>query len=333
MSTAGNQNASTGLPTYDELLARTDAPAGSSWGIWGADDRLGCLNLLTPVSALRGIRSVVDGRTFPLDLDLSLPDPPLFSRSAYRHDVVWLPLGHGHDETLSDWNPQSSSQWDGFRHIRSPVHGFYNGIADEDHGVQHWAERGVVTRGVLADVAAWRESQGRPIDPSAADVIEPEELSACLEAAHVAVEPGDILLVRTGWLSWYRSLEPAARRDVAATLVTCGLRPGRPSARWLWDQRVAAVAADNPALEVWPSSRPLSPEDRRRLREDPSSHDELLLHMALLPMLGMPIGELWDLDALAQACAADGRYAFLLTSSPMHLRHGVGSPPNALAVK
>ncbi len=55
--------------------------------------------------------------------------------------------------------------------------------------------------------------------------------------------------------------------------------------------------------------------------------------MALLPMLGMPIGELWDLDALAQACAADGRYAFLLTSAPIHLRHGVGSPPNALAVK
>lgn len=333
MSAAGIYGARTGLPTYDELLARTDAPAGSSWGLWGADDRLGCLNLLTPESALRGIRSVVDGRTFPLDLDLSLPDPPLFGRTAYRHDVVWLPSGHGHDETLSDWNPQSSSQWDGFRHIRSPIHGFYNGIADEDHGVQHWAQRGVVTRGVLADAAAWRESQGRPIDASAPDVIEPEELSACLEAAHVAVEPGDILLVRTGWLSWYRTPEAAARRDVAATLVACGLRPGRPSARWLWDHRVAAVAADNPSLEVWPSSRPLSPEDRRRLREDPGSYDELLLHMALLPMLGMPIGELWDLDALAQACAADGRYAFLLTSAPIHLRHGVGSPPNALAVK
>jgi kynurenine formamidase len=333
MSAAGIHGIGAGLPTYDGLLARTDAPAGSSWGLWGADDRLGCLNLLTPETALRGIGSVVDGRTIPLDLDLSLPDPPLFGRRAYRHDVVWLRSNRGHDETLSDWNPQSSSQWDGFRHIRSPVHGFYNGIADEDHGVQHWAQRGVVTRGVLADVAAWRRAQGRPIDPSAPDAIEPEDLSACLEAAGVAVEPGDILLVRTGWLTWYRTLDAAARRDVAARLVTCGLRPGRPSARWLWDHRVAAVAADNPGLEVMQPILALSPDDRRRLAEDPGACDELLLHFALLPLLGMPIGELWDLDALAEACAADGRYAFLLTSAPMHLRHGVGSPPNALAVR
>jgi len=181
--------------------------------------------------------------------------------------VVWLRSGRGHDETLSDWNPQGSSQWDGFRHISSPVHGFYNGIADEEHGVEYWSERGMVTRGVLADVAAWRRSQGRPINPSDADVIEPDDLSACLEAAQVVIEPGDILLVRTGWLSWYRTLDADARRDVAATLVTCGLRPGRASARWLWDHRVAAVAADNPGLEVMPSTRPLTPGERRRLSE------------------------------------------------------------------
>jgi kynurenine formamidase len=325
-------NASTELPTYDELLARTDAPAGSSWGLWGKDDRLGCLNLLTPGAALRGIASVVDGRTFPLDLDLSLPDPPLFGRTRYRHDVVWLPSGRGHDETLSDWNPQSSSQWDGFRHIRSPVHGFYNGIADEEHGVQHWARRGITTRGVLADVAGWRAPRGRPVDPSAADVIEPDDLSACLEDAQVAVEPGDVLLVRTGWLSWYRTLDATARREVAAALVTCGLRPGRATARWLWDHRVAAVAADNPGLEVLPPPRALSADERRRLGDDPAAYDELTLHGALLPMLGMPIGELWDLDALAGACAAGGRYTFLLTSAPIHLPRGVGSPPNALAV-
>jgi Putative cyclase len=333
VSAARVHSASTELPTYDDLLARTDGPAGSSWGLWGDDDRLGCLNLLTPDAARRGIRSGVDGRTFPLDLDLSLPDPPLFGRTRYRHDVVWLPSGQGHDETLSDWNPQASSQWDGFRHIRSAVHGFYNGIADEDHGVEHWARRGITTRGVLADVAAWRAAQGRPIDPSAPDVIEPDDLSACLEAAQVAIEPGDILLVRTGWLSWYRTLDAPARRDVSAALVTCGLRPGRASAGWLWDHRLAAVAADNPGLEVMPPRRVLSADERRRLRDDPGAYDELMLHPALLPLLGMPIGELWDLDALAGACAADGRYTFLLTSAPIHLRRGVGSPPNALAVR
>jgi hypothetical protein len=61
------RSTSADLPAYDQLLARTDAPAGSSWGLWGADYRLGCLNLLTPETAMRGIGSVVGGRTIPLN--------------------------------------------------------------------------------------------------------------------------------------------------------------------------------------------------------------------------------------------------------------------------
>ena len=61
----------------------------------------------------------------------------------------------------------------------------------------------------------------------------------------------------------------------------------------------------------------------------PSAHP---LHPHLLNRLGIPIGELWDLDALADACAADGVYDFMLTSAPMRLRHGVASPPHAFAV-
>ena len=234
--------------------------------------RYGTNEIFAPRTSLESSGTPLPGTT--LNLDLSLPHPPLFGRRPFRHDVVWLRSGRGHDETLSDWNPQGSSQWDGFRHIRSPVHGFYNGIADEEHGVEHWAQRGIVTRGVLADVAAWLQSQRRPIDPSAADVIEPEELSACLEAARVATEPGDILLVRTGWLSWYRTLDAAARHDVAGALVMCGLRPGRASARWLWDHRVAAVAADNEGLEAMPISRLLSPKiaaGSTRIRTPPTS--------------------------------------------------------------
>jgi hypothetical protein len=57
------------------------------------------------------------------------------------------------------------------------------------------------------------------------------------------------------------------------------------------------------------------------------------LHFALLPRIGLPIGELWDLDALADACAADSSYEFFLSSAPLRLRAGVASPPNALAIK
>jgi hypothetical protein len=47
----------------------------------------------------------------------------------------------------------------------------------------------------------------------------------------------------------------------------------------------------------------------------------------------MPIGELWDLDHLADACAADERYECLLTVSPLPLVGGVGSPANAIALR
>jgi hypothetical protein len=57
------------------------------------------------------------------------------------------------------------------------------------------------------------------------------------------------------------------------------------------------------------------------------------MHWRLIPLLGLPIGELWDLDALAAACAADGVYEFFFTSAPLNVLGGVGSPPNALAIK
>jgi hypothetical protein len=58
-----------------------------------------------------------------------------------------------------------------------------------------------------------------------------------------------------------------------------------------------------------------------------------LLHPHLLAFFGMPIGEMWDLEALAEDCAADRRYSFFLTSAPLNIPGGVGSPPNALAIK
>ena len=66
---------------------------------------------------------------------------------------------------------------------------------------------------------------------------------------------------------------------------------------------------------------------------DPERAPDVFLHIRLLALLGIPIGEMWDLEALAADCAADGRYGFLLTSSPLALRGGVGSPANAIAVK
>ncbi len=317
------------LPAYDDLPVRPGAPAGSSWGVWGDGDVLGCLNLLTPERAVRAASLVRTGRVFPLDLDLGLPDPPLFGRPRVRHEVLGPPGGGSHDD-LVELNTQTSTQWDGFRHVAHPVHGHYGGVADEDHGVHHWAARGIVARAVVADVGRWREAAGRPLRYAEPDVVEPDDVTGCLADQGTVVEAGDVLLLRTGWLAWYRRLDPAGRADLAEHLVIPGLRPGIPTARLLWDLHVAAVAADNPSLEQWPPAGLGGGQWRRRLAEDPEG---TFVHTALLGLLGLPIGELWDLDALAEDCAADERWEAMLTSAPLHLRAAAASPPNALAIR
>ena len=218
--------------TYDELLARTDAPAGSTWGLWPGHEVLGCLNRITPERRQRAAGLVQTGDVFPLDLDPELPDPPLFGRVRLRREVTWLG-DIGHDEILSDYNTQSSTQWDGFRHIRSREHGFHGGLDEEDHGVDHWARHGIVTRGVLADVARFRT-----VDPTQSDPIDASDITGCLAAQGVEVEHGDILLIRTGWTTWYRSLDEEGRTAAAADEVqqpTCGLRAGPSNVRLLWE--------------------------------------------------------------------------------------------------
>jgi hypothetical protein len=322
-----------GLPSYAELPVRDGAPAGSSWGLWGDDDVLGTLNLLTGERVQRAIASVRRGAVFNCNLEMELPGPPLYRRSAMSHHV------HGSgltlDDGLSDYNTQSSTQWDGFRHVQHLEHGYYNGLASDDHGVHHWARRGIVGRGVLADVGRWRAAQGRPLRCGEADPFEPDEVLATLEAQGTTVEPGDILLIRAGWIEWYRTLDDADRVSLAELVIapSCGLRACEASAAMLWDLHVAAVATDTPAFEVVPFGGLTDEHEIRAAFRDPVRAPDTFLHFRVLGLLGIPIGEMWDLDALAADCAVDGVYEFLLTSAPLNLHQGVGSPANALAIK
>ena len=319
------------LPPFANLPVVEGKPAKSSWGLWGADDRLGCLNLLTPERVLAGVACVSHGAVFALNLDMELPGPPLFHRAAFEHKINSTAASN--DDELSNWNTQSSSQWDGFRHVRHLAHGHYNGLPDEDHGMHIWARKGLAGRAVLCDVARWREAVGRPIDYTSSDPIEPEDIASALAAQNTVVETGDILLLRTGWVGWYRGLDEGARTGLAGDLKSPGVRPGLATAEYLWDLHIAAIAADNPALEVWPPGSTLTPEKQEEIRGDMDALPEFFLHFSLLPLLGLPIGELWDLEALAEDCAADGVYTCMFTSAPLNLRQGVASPPNALAIK
>jgi kynurenine formamidase len=310
------------LPTYRELLARKDAP-GTAWGLFGADDELGTLNLLTRERAKASAALVQSGEVFALNWDVAQPDPSPFRQPPERHQIG--AGGFGRDDWLDRFYLQGSSQWDGLRHIAHPRLGFYNGVAAERVddpasdalGIHVPARRGIVGRGVLLDVAAHLAAQGKPLRADEHLLISADLLDEVVAAQAVRIETGDVLLLRTGWTGWYTRLAPSERAAITRTTPQPGLEPVERTAEWLWDHHIAAVAADNLALEAMPL-------DFREGR---------FLHFWLIPCFGMPIGELWWLDDLAAACTRDRRWVFQLVSAPLNVRGGVGSPPNALAIR
>jgi len=315
------------LPSYADLPVKPGAPAGSAWGLFGDDDQLGCLNLLTPERVLASAKLVRKGAVFPLNLPIDQPDPPLFGRGAPRVEFV---TGEVHrDDYLDNFWPQASSQWDSLRHILHPRDGFYNGVT-ADHvvpgggklGVENMARRGIAGRGVLLDVARHLEAAGRSLDYTTATVITKDVLSECAQQQDVAIETGDILIIRTGWLGWYLNEATAEQKkelagEAMVHLRAPGIGPDEEMAAYLWDLHIAAVAGDNPSLEAWP----------------PRPETGGFLHFRLIPLLGLNIGELWYLEGLAADCAQDGVFEFMVTSAPLNVPGGVGSPPNALAIK
>ena len=111
-------------------------------------------------------------------------------------------------------------------------------------------------------------------------------------------------------------MSQAQRDDLARDARSPGLQPTDSFARFFWDNRIAAVACDNVAVERWPV--------------DPQVG---FLHIQLIAHLGMALGEMWDLDALADDCAEDGVHECMVVSAPLNIRGGVGSPANALVLK
>ncbi len=316
------------LPSYDDLPVDPTKPPRSAWGLWGDDDQLGTINLLDRSCVRRGLACAKQGIVFSLNWKLEQPDPPLHGRAALRHNLVPI-----HDFALDDsydcFFPQGSSQWDALCHVGHPEYGYYNGWTRDDftgkpgtrNGVEHWARRGIVGRGILLDVARYLASVGRESRSGETVEFSVEDLEATRQASGVTYETGDILLVRTGWMNWYEQLPTEAREglayDASAKLECPGLSADADMVRYLWDSHFAAVATDNSTFEAWPHEFEVGK----------------YLHFELLPLLGMPIGELWHMEALAEDCAQDGVYEFLLTSAPLNKLGGVGSPPNALAIK
>jgi len=167
---------------------------------------------------------------------------------------------------------------------------------------------GIVSRGVLLDVARSRGVES--LGPG--EVITPADLDAAERAQGVRVERGDVLLVRTGYIRVFT----VYGERVFYMKQTPGL--GMACVEWLHTREIAAIATDTNMVEVWP------PEDPAVL---------FPLHALCIRDMGLTLGEMFDLEALAADCAGDGVWEFLFSAPPLRVAGSVGSPLNPLAVK
>ncbi|OLO25810.1 cyclase [Streptomyces sp. MNU77] len=317
-----------------------------NWNRWGPEDQLGTLNLITDEKVRQAAALVRRGAVFPLgakfEADGVWPGN-YFRRNPVhlmtvdggdgaefaRHLGEWSGAGPQEEDVVGMWGStisrfnddwitmplQCSTQWDALSHMYYDDL-LYNGypassvtsLGATRDSIDQVHVKGVVSRGVLLDVARHRGE--RHLRRSTA--VGGAELTAVADAQNVSVGPGDIVLVRTGWLGMLSEIGDGDEWRAGCPGVSWD------AATWLHERGVAALAADNVAVE------PQAVE---------VAGVSLPLHLLCLRDMGLMFGELWELDALAADCAADGVYDFQLVAPPLRITGAVGTPLNPVAMK
>lgn len=308
------------------------AEAFRNWGRWGEDDVLGTLNFIDGAKRIEAAGLVREGTVISLAqaFDTNGPQKGWRRRTNPVHTMTdtgtdaergnqGFPHGIGGADDVIAMPLQCSTQWDGLGHIFD--HGkAWNGrragdvvTSDGDlvTGIEHAASV-IVSRGVLLDL-------GRHLQPETGELpdgyaITVADLESCIAAqgATSAVGRGDIVLVRTGQYG-------RTRRDGWGDYAG-GPAPGLSltTAGWLHRTEIAAIATDTWGFEVRPNEF-----------DAPAFQP---LHQVVIPNIGLTIGEMWNLEALADECARLRRYDMLLSAAPLPITGAVGSPINPVAI-
>lgn len=316
---------------YADLAGRPGALAGTSWGLFPDPDR-GTPTFADAAAVSRGRDCIRTGAVFGLDYPVDAFDPGMSAaRRAPRHTIFSAHPAH-RDDVLDGFYLQGSSQVDGLRHRRSDEIGFYGGTPDDrirpgtpEIGIQAWADDPIVSRGLLLDVARRRADSDDPIDHARGEPLPVELLEDVVRAQGTPPEPGDVLMIRTGWCEWFLGLDEEDRARTKDARRATGIAQSREFVAWVWDHQLALVAADNFAVECLPPV-PATPF----LGSAP--HDRGMMHQELLARLGMPLGELWRLDRLAAHMYAVGHWDCLVVVKPLNVVGATGSPANATAI-
>ena len=280
---------------------------------WGAGDQRGSGNMMKPETVLRAARLIKTGEVFELGAVLS-PDPKEAFINAGRVFNIYTkpspPIPNArqvNEELVVTELGQIGTQFDAFAH-QMWGDSFYNCFKLADIGTRSGFKKlgvehvgGLMTRGVLIDVAG---AKGVDLLPSSY-LITPDDLQRALEKAGQKLQPGDAVLIRTGWSKLmgkenerYGTLNPGI---------------GIAAGQWLLAQQPMMIAADNCCVEVRPSEKPHS----------------LPIHAMMLIQQGVYLLENLELEALAAARA----YEFAFIVQPLKIKGATGSAIAPMAVR
>ncbi|MGV6873946.1 cyclase family protein [Pseudochelatococcus sp. B33] len=330
-------------------------PERSNWGRFGVNDRLGTLNFITDERRLAAAREIREGIVFCLSLPLDLPGGSILNPRRHppqlrptrrgkniNYNFLLRDVASGATDVISDdyvmLYCQYSTQWDGLAHGGALFDAdgdgtaeaiYYNGyrggtdvvagVAPDGRtwssagpiGIDAMAVAGIQGRGVLVDLTKHFGGTARRVTYT--------DLMTVLKIDGIVVEPGDIVCLRTGFADLL--VEMAGKPDLERLRANAIELEGRDEQllAWIGEAEIAALVADNYAIEALPAAPAQLPCAAAPLHEH------------CLFKLGMPLGELWHLAELAESLGKRGRFRFFLSAPPLRLPGAAGSPVTPLA--
>ncbi len=317
-------------PSREEVLSYFESL--SNRGRWGDDDEPGTLNLIRPGHRVAAARLVREGIVVPLGMDLDPSEPDPLNRGT---EIALEPITYTIGRMTAARERFTLIAHGSLTHIDSLAHigwdgEFYNGNAIGDvlgpAGVRKLsvaaARGGIVTRGVLLDIAAargldWIEN---------GDGIYPEDILAAEERQGVRVGEGDVVLCRTGYLA--RVLDHQADAHYGGVGYHVSTMP-------LLHERGVAVIGSDALNDMNPSGYaldgPATPDQFDKLDSDIASLT-FPVHAVALAAMGAWLLDHVEVEDLAATCRRLDRWEFLLSIEPLRMVGSTGSHVNPLAI-
>jgi kynurenine formamidase len=292
-----------------------------NWGRWGADDERGALNILTPDVVRASAASVRTGKVYSLGIPVQDTETPILkyrgqskrftlqdSTDEERYRRAGAAVGTGFHEDMILMSSHATSHLDALVHVYGDYK-HYNGVSHETMHARSGAGKlgvenigGFASRGVLLDMVRYYD-EGNWV--TLGHRITAQDLQGCASQQGTEPRAGDIVLIRTGYLDFWRQNYPN-REPVEQAGITSD------AGEWLASLDVVAVGSDNAAVEVVPFEE----------------SDFLHVHKILLVRYGIYLMEFLDMAEPA----ADRAYEGILAVSPLKITGATGSPVNPLFI-